>query len=365
MASPEELAERSRSANDMFDAAFPGESIDTAELRYFLDHIPAAIVVFKTLGGSQRIVYANKVFESLFGQSQDELRGCGWSIWNGMQHEDDAALDLGNALLDGTDFIGTFRLERQPAALVEIYTARIEKEDGTENYRIVALIDVTQRERVQRDEFARRLREKETLLLELQHRVKNNLQIVTALIRLEARCARQGETVNLEKLAGRVEALKLLYQDFSADGAGRAIDLGHYVSEIATALINAYGVDGIRLDLKVDHTPASINVAMPVGLIVNELVTNAFKYAFAGRQKGTISVQCLQLAEANYQITVADDGVGLPEGMTWPVTGKIGALVVQTLRENAETDVTVEATPGKGTKVVISFKHRMPAPKAN
>jgi PAS domain S-box-containing protein len=365
MASPEELAERSISANDMFDSACPGDTIDTEELRYFLDHIPTAIVVFKNLGGEQRIVYANRIFESLLGQSQDELRGRGWSIWHGLKHEDDPTLVLGSLLLDGADFVGTFRLERQPETLVEVYTTLIQREDGTENYRIVALIDVTQRERVQREEFARRLREKETLLLELQHRVKNNLQIVTALIRLEARCARQGETVNLEKLAGRVEALKLLYQDFSADGAGRAIDLGHYVSEIATALINAYAVEGIRLDLKVDHTPASINVAMPVGLIINELLTNAFKYAFVGRQKGTISVRCLQAAEGQYQISVADDGVGLPEGMSWPMPGKIGALVVQTLRENAETEVTVEAAPGKGTKVAISFKHRIPVARAN
>jgi PAS domain S-box-containing protein len=369
MASPEELAERttvSRSANDLFESLHPGDSIETGELRRFLDRVCIAIVVFKALASDQRIVYANGMFERLVGQSQQELRGRGWSIWDSVKHEDTPELNLGSALIDGEDFVGTFKLEGKPQpTLVEVYTTVIEQEDGTPDYRIVALIDVSQRERAQREEFARRLREKETLLLELQHRVKNNLQIVTALIRLESRTARQGEAVNLEKLAGRIEALKLLYQDISADGPGQAIDLGHYISEIATALINAYAVDGIRLDLKVERTPASINVAMPVGLLVNELVTNAFKYAFTGRQKGTISVRCLQSSEANYQVVVADDGVGLPEGMSWPAPGKIGALVLQTLKENADTVVNVETARERGTTVVISFKHTRPSPRSN
>jgi PAS domain S-box-containing protein len=369
MATPEEFAERSifapESTNDQFEASDAGKAIETEELHQFLDHIPIAIVAFKTLAGEQRIVYVNKTFEALLGRSKDELRGGGWSIWDVLKHEDDSHIDLGQALLDADDYVGTFKLEKPQTVLVEAYTTCIEKEDGTHDCRIVALVDVTERERSQREEYSRRLRDKEMLLLELQHRVKNNLQLVTALIRLEARSARHGETVNLEKLAGRIEALRLLYRDISADGAGKTVDLGHYVSEIATTLINAYAVDGIRLDLKVDRAPASINVAMPAGLIVNELVTNAFKYAFGGRNKGTISVRCLHLSESNYQIAVADDGVGLPEGIDWPVPGKIGAIVVQTLRENAETDIAVETKPGGGTAVVINFRHRPPMPKPN
>jgi two-component sensor histidine kinase len=69
------------------------------------------------------------------------------------------------------------------------------------------------------------------------------------------------------------------------DAGKTSVDLGHYVSEIASAVMHTYAVDGIRLDLKVDHAPVSINVAMPVGLLVNELLTNAFKYAFGGRRE--------------------------------------------------------------------------------
>jgi two-component sensor histidine kinase len=129
----------------------------------------------------------------------------------------------------------------------------------------------------------------------------------------EARAQREGDSVNLAKLAGRIESLQLLYRDLAADGLGQSVDLGHYLSQIGSAVMHTYAVDGIRLDLKVDHAPVSVNVAMPAGLIVNELLTNAFKYAYNGRGTGTITLRCLREAEINYPIVVADDGVGLPE----------------------------------------------------
>jgi two-component sensor histidine kinase len=200
--------------------------------------------------------------------------------------------------------------------------------------------------------------------LELQHRVKNNLQIITAFIRFEAR-HRRGEGVNLEKLAGRVESLQLLYRDLSADVWGQNVDLGLYLGQIASAVMQAHGVDGIRVDMKLDHAMASINVAMPLGLLVNELLTNSFKYAFAGRGTGTITLRCLHENETKYRVIVADDGIGLPEGMIWPVPGKLGALIVQTLRENATTDISVESAPGAGTRVTITFQHKAKLPKPN
>jgi len=203
------------------------------------------------------------------------------------------------------------------------------------------------------------------LLKELQHRVKNNLQLITALIRLDARSQRNGNAVNLERLAGRIEALQLLYKDLSTEGLGQAIDLGHYVSEIATAVMHTYAVDGIRLDLKVDHAPASINIAMPVGLLVNELMTNAFKYAFNGREGGTITVRCLHENGENYRIVVADDGIGLPDDTTWPVAGKLGALILQSLRENVKTDFAVESKQGEGLRVTIAFVHHPDLKKSN
>jgi PAS domain S-box-containing protein len=360
--SPEQIEQQ---VNDLFDSLELTEAIETEEFRVFLDHIPIAIVISKLVDGDQRIVYANKAYEALTGQACVNIRGRGWSVLESFRLEDEPHLKFGDALAKSNDFLGTFKREQPKLTLVEGYSGIIEHEDAGKVYRIVALIDVTERERTQREEFARRLRDKDLLLKELQHRVKNNLQLITALIRLDARNQPYGDKTKLDRLAGRIEALQLLYRDLTTEGLGQAVDLGHYVSEIATAVMHTYAVDGIRLDLKVDHAPVSINVAMPVGLLVNELLTNAFKYAFEGRESGVITVRCLHESEDRYQVVVADDGIGLLEDVTWPVPGKLGALILQSLRENVATEFMVETVRGKGMRVTISFVHNVPSNKPN
>jgi PAS domain S-box-containing protein len=366
MTGPEQTTEPpSQQVNDLFDSLELTKAIDTEEFKLFLAHVPIAIVISKLIRDDQRIVFANRAYEELTGQPLADIRGKGWSVLDPFILEDEPHLTFSHALPKGEDFLGTFRREHPKAVLVEAYAGLIENDDGSENYRIVALVDVTERDRAQREEFARQLRDKDMLLKEIQHRVKNNLQLITALIRLDARNQRKGSEINLDRLAGRIESLQFLYQDISADGFGQTIDLGHYLSQIATAVMHTYAVDGLRLDIKVDHAPASINVAMPVGLLVNELLTNSFKYAFNGRTGGTLTVRCLHEEESTYRIVVADDGNGLPEGATWPVQGRLGALILQSLCENAKTDFKVETAPGKGMRVTIAFVHRPPVHKAN
>jgi PAS domain S-box-containing protein len=351
--------------NELFDSPELTQAIENEEFRVFLDHIPIAILVAKVTGAEQRIVYVNKEFESLTGQAVADLKGKGWSVLVSFRSEDDPDLSLAAALPEADEFVGTFqRLDPKPT-LVEAYSGLIENEDTQKSYRIVALVDVTERERAQREEFARQLRDKDMLLKELQHRVRNNLQLITALIRLDARSQRKGDVVNLDRLAGRIDALQLLYKNMTVEGLGQVIDLGHYVSQIASAVMHTYAVDGISLDLKVDYGLVSINVAMPVGLLVNELMTNAFKYAFGERGSGTIRVRCVNDGADQHCVIVGDDGIGQPEGVRWPAPGKLGALVLQSLRENVNTEFGVESAPGKGTKVTIKFTHKPAPAKAN
>ncbi len=366
MAFPEpEATPATQQANDLFDSTELARAVATEEFRLFVDHLPIAIVITKLLRGDQRIIFANKAYEALTGNRLADIRGRGWSVLNSFKDEDDPKVTMEDALEKWGDFLGTFRLDSPKPVLAEAFASIIEGEDGAENYRILAIINVTVRERAQRDALAQQLREKDMLLKELQHRVKNNLQLLTALIRLDARDQRNGDAVNLDRLAGRIESLQLLYQGLSTDGVGQSVDLGHYLSQIASAAMRTYAVDGIRLDLKVDHAQASMNVAMPVGLLVNEILTNSFKYAFKGRGTGTLTVQCLYDGQGNYRVVVADDGVGLPEGVTWPVPGKLGALILQSLRENAQTDLKVESAPGNGTRITIAFTHKHPAKTSN
>ena len=165
-------------------------------------------------------------------------------------------------------------------------------------------------------------------------------------------------------LAGRIESLALLYGALSADSQDHLdLDLGVYLSQIAAAVMRSHAVEGIRLDLKVDAYPVSVNVAMPTGLVVNELLTNALKHAFAGRDGGTITLHSLADAKG-CRVVVADDGVGLPRRVEWPSPGKLGALIVQSLRDNAKARFEMKSRPGQGTQVTIIYTRAASAPEA-
>ena len=332
------------------------QAIENDDYRRILDRLPIAIAVSKRSGNEQRITYWNSGFAGLLGPS---LGGRTWSVLEGFVRED--GIDLSAAVADGDDFLGTFRSDLPDARAVEAYVGRIEDEEGGEKYRLIALVEVNDREALQQDDLERQIRDKDLLLREMQHRVKNNLQLIVGLIRLEARNARRGDEVDLARLARRIEALQLLYQTLTVEGWGEEIDLGHYLSQIGSAVVHAHAHGEIILDTQFNFSPVSINIAMPVGLAVNELLTNAFKHAFPGRDSGRITLECVRDGD-DYRVVVADDGAGFPPGITWPVEGKLSALIVQTLRENAKVDVTVMSS-GLGTRVVLTFtfKARTPA----
>ncbi len=244
--------------------------------------------------------------------------------WSGLKAIASAAGDdrkLSDAIIACEDHLGTFRIERDDGITVDAWSNIIHDDNGTALFRLVSLAAIKQPSHADIEAFEQRVEEKDVLLRELQHRVKNNLQMIAALIRMESRNATDDETEEaFSRLAGRVGALALLYRSLSTDQPGESVDLGTYLSQIASSVMQAHAVEGIRLDLKVDTWPVSINVAMPTGLVVNEVLTNALKHAFVGREGGTITLHSL-VDETGCRILIADDGVGLPEGMLWPTTG--------------------------------------------
>jgi PAS domain S-box-containing protein len=343
------------------------DALESEQFRRFLDHIPIAIVVSRLdLDDGESLVYANLEFEKLTDLSAAEIDGKPWSILQGGERDGEPGRTLGEALAEGTEYVGTFRVEyaRGETKLVDAYSNLIEDENGKPAFRLAALVNVGTQEKSRRDMLEARIREKDVLLRELQHRVKNNLQMITALIRLESRNV-QADTpaARFDRLAGRVASLAYLYRLLSEEPTTGEIDLGAYVSEIASAAMHAHGVEGVRLNMKVDVYFVSVNVAMPAGLLVNELLTNALKHAFVGREAGTITLHSLADAKS-CRVVVSDDGVGLPPGFEWPKRGKLSALIVQSLRENAKASVTFESVPGEGTRTTMIFTREAAAGNA-
>lgn len=350
-------SEKAEAVEQLLETPDLASALESEQFKKFLDQVPIAIAV-SDLGAKERVVYANPEFEKLSGLKAARLARENWAALSGNGLHQQKDRPLADALVEETDFVGTFRLERveDEPAIVDVYANVIEDDNGKTCFRLVALVDVsTHGETADSLSVEERIKEKDTLLRELQHRVKNNLQMITALIRMETRNAAEPDQKRFERLAGRVDALAILYQTLSTDEQKDEVDLGVYLSQIASAVMNSHAVEGIRLDMKVDTYPVSINVAMPTGLVVNELLTNALKHAFRGRDGGTITLHSVVDGDG-CRVVVSDDGIGLPEGETWPKHGKLGALIARSLTENAKAEFDVKSSANEGTRVTIAFK---------
>jgi two-component sensor histidine kinase len=359
--------------------------LDSDHFKQFLDHVPVAIAVAE-LKPTERVIYANLEFERLSSLAVTQVRGQAWSELAPIATAMDEDRALAEAVTTGEDRIGRFRLRQGGAEggiAVDAWANVIEDEAGAALFRLVALVEVAPRSRAAADALGARvgsrdtqiaerdtqiadrdkqIAERDMQLRELQHRVKNNLQLITSLIRIESYNVSDDEAGDtLDRLAGRVDALSLLYRTLSEQKIGQGIDLGIYLSQVASAVMRAHAVEGIRLDLKVDSWPVSIDVAMPTGLVVNEVLTNALKHAFVGRAGGTITLHSLVDSEG-CRVSIADDGIGLPPDTSWPTSGRLGALIVQSLRQNAGATVDVTSSPASGLRVTIRFARADAAP---
>lgn len=201
------------------------------------------------------------------------------------------------------------------------------------------------------------LREKEVLLQEIHHRVKNNLQVISSLLRLQSEHIPDERTrAMFEDARNRVHAIadihELLYR--SPDLA--RIDFAAYLDRLTRNLFSFYGIreDQIHLAMRVDHTNLDIRQAIPCGLIVNELVTNCLKHAFPEGRNGTVTVS-LDCSQGRCSLMVHDNGVGLPPGFDWEQAESLGLQLVQVLIEQLDGAIRVDRT--SGTRFEISFLH--------
>ncbi|HEX8620360.1 MAG TPA: histidine kinase dimerization/phosphoacceptor domain -containing protein [Allosphingosinicella sp.] len=356
------VADEPAAVEQLLETPDLAHALESDRFKQFLDHVPVAIAVSERRD-PECVVYANIEFERLIGQTSAQIVGRGWNGLPGRAAAEGDQRRLGDAVAGEEEYVGLFAIEHGAGAItVDAWSNLIEDDDGTPLFRLVALAEAGRRGETNREELERLVAEKDTLLRELQHRVKNNLQMITALIRLEARnLPDDASDSRFDRLAGRVEALALLYRSLSEDVDAETIDLGVYLSEIASAVMRAHAPEGIRLDLKVDTWPVSVNVAMPTGLVVNELLTNALKHAFPGGGGGTITLHSLVEADG-CRVVVADDGIGLAAGDAWPRPGKLGAMIAQSLRQNARATLDVRSVPGEGLRVTIFFARSDAAP---
>lgn len=154
------------------------------------------------------------------------------------------------------------------------------------------------------------VRQRDTLLREVHHRVKNNMQIVSSLLSLQKDAMVESEaTIALTESSARIQALALVHEFLYRGGDFSKIDLGEYFRELCSGLVSSYGVNGVELFFSGEGVEIESDRAIPVGLVMTEIVTNSLKHAFKGRERGRISIT-LESSEEEIVVTIADDGPG-------------------------------------------------------
>ena len=204
------------------------------------------------------------------------------------------------------------------------------------------------------------LREKEALLQEVHHRVKNNLQVVSSLLGLQSRTISDVAVRKaFEESRDRIQSMALLHECLYQSDDLAGIDFAEYLPRLSNQLIASYGVkDRVRLDARIEHLKIGMDLAVPCGLIVNELVSNSLKYAFPDGGRGTVLLSLRQQTEGMTELRVADDGVGLPAEIEWKETKSLGLRLVRILALQLQASVTMQRSGG--TSFAIVFRSGQP-----
>ena len=214
--------------------------------------------------------------------------------------------------------------------------------------------DITERKRGE-EEIKASLAEKEVLLKEIHHRVKNNLQVISSLLRLQSRYIQDRRTIEmLKESQNRVRSMALVHEQLYQSKDLSRIDFAEYIRHLATNLFQAYEVNqnGVDLSMNVDTIYLNIDTAVHCGLIINELVSNSLKYAFVNQSKGEVYIECL-VKNQQFMLRVRDNGLGFPANLDFRNSGSLGLRLVCSLVNQLRG--TIELNNSKGTTIAITF----------
>ena len=281
--------------------------------------------------------------------------------WKSVIHPDDlphclerwsAALSSGAPyevefrLRRGSD--GTYRWHLGRAVPVRDAAGQITKWFGTNT-------DITEMKEAEA-QIQASLQEKEVLLREIHHRVKNNLQIVSSLLNLQIRRITDPAMLKLfASTSNRVRAMAAVHERLYESGNFAKIDMGPHLESLVRMFMRAHAPAGTDVQpvLRLDPVTVELNIAVPLSLIANELITNALKYAFADRAQGTLTVT-LHAGERYHELRVADDGPGFPATIDPATSRTLGLRLVRDLTRQIRGELEIDSSPS-GTSIVVRW----------
>ncbi len=309
------------------------------------------------------ILFVNDAFLKMYGYAEEELLGNSLAMLYAPGPSESQADEVFTATLGG-GWYGDIEHRRRDGSMfpVELLTSVVRNDEGEPVALVGVSRDITERKRAEA-QIRTSLREKEVLLKEIHHRVKNNLQIVSSLLSLQSDHVTNPEMLRLFKESqDRVRSMALIHEKIYHSVDLAAINFAEYIRDLAAHLFRSYGSisPGVKFELDAEDISIGLDKAIPCGIIVNELISNCLKYAFRDGGEGRILVR-LHLDEVRtVTLVVKDDGAGIPVGFDFRKTDSLGLQLVTMLAEQLQG--TIEMKSGaegsrafRGTEFTIAF----------
>jgi len=252
---------------------------------------------------------------------------------------------------------GEFLMRRKDGSLFPAAVCAVPVKDESGGIRCIDGIieDITDRKAAE-EKLKTSLREKEVLLREIHHRVKNNLQIISSLLNLQSRWIQDPSALKIfQESRDRVRSMALVHEKLYRSENLTQVDFGEYIHNLARHLFLVYGVkpDAVRLEVDARDVFLNINTSIPCGLIANELISNALKHAFQGREKGRVHIVLRPENRRMFRFVVSDDGVGLPEDVEARNAGSLGLQLVAMLVEQLQGKMEVDRRGGTTFRILF------------
>ena len=226
------------------------------------------------------------------------------------------------------------------------------------NYFVAVFEDITERKEYER-QLEESIKEKEVLLKEVHHRVKNNMQVISSILNLQSSyISDENALAILRESQDRIKSMSFVHESLYQSKTLSEVNFAEYIQNITRNLYHSYGrpEGGIDLEFELENLYLNLDTSIPCGLIINEIVSNSLKYAFHGRAKGKIKIEFSKLSDGRLKLIVSDDGIGLAEDFDIENAESLGLQLVTTLITQVSGELEIDVS--RGTKFNIVFKEQ-------